>query len=192
MRRWHMSSWCYQEFLCVARSLHFLTKTTDRQSWPLKDRPERLKHVAHHDSQSETHQNTDISSKRDRRRRFRAVRNQRKICSPQNEGVVLSAIIGFTIKVKPILTPEPPVILVDGVRVAAVDKTRAALYIGCPKLVERLLWTARHCPADRWIKIVHNASGKPKAKTLIDARSLECAYARISAGEEPPFIKKLR
>ena len=85
-----------------------------------------------------------------------------------------------------------PTILVDGIRPAAVDKARAAIYIGCPKLVERMLWSARHCPEDRWVRIAHNSAGRPKSKTLIDARSLEVAYSRILAGEEPPTIKKTK
>ncbi len=78
-------------------------------------------------------------------------------------------------------------ILIDGARPAAVDKRQAALYLGCRKLVDRMLWAARHQPRDPWIEIAHNRLGRPKATTLIDARSLEAAYARILAGEEPPY-----
>lgn len=89
------------------------------------------------------------------------------------------------------LSPEAPIILVDGVRAAAVDKRHAALFIGSPKLIERMLWAARHQPHDPWIEIAHNHEGHPKTTTLIDARSLEKAYARLRAGEEPPTMSKL-
>ena len=83
---------------------------------------------------------------------------------------------------------KAPEIRIDGVRVASVDKKRAALYIGCPQLIERMLWAARHQTWNPWIEIVHNEAGNPKSKTLISATSLESAYLRIQAGEEPPRI----
>lgn len=89
------------------------------------------------------------------------------------------------------LPSEAPIILVDGVRPASVNKRRAALYIGSSKLVEKMLWAARHQPHDPWIVISHNQAGRPKATTLIDSRSLEGAYLRLRAGEEPPPIRKL-
>lgn len=83
---------------------------------------------------------------------------------------------------------KAPEIRIDGVRVAAVDKKRAALYLGCPQLVEQMLWACRHQPWDPWIEIVHNEEGTPKVKTLISAESLEAAYLRIKAGEVPPRV----
>lgn len=83
---------------------------------------------------------------------------------------------------------KAPEIRVDGVRVAAVDKKRAALYLGCPQLVEQMLWAARHQPWDPWVEIVHNMDGGPKTKTLISACSLEAAYMRLKSGEVPPRI----
>lgn len=81
---------------------------------------------------------------------------------------------------------KAPEIRVDGVRVAAVDKKRAALYIGCPQLVEQMLWAARHQPWDPWIEITHNFDGNPKTKTLISATSLEAAFLRLNSGDKPP------
>jgi len=81
---------------------------------------------------------------------------------------------------------KAPEILVDGVRVAAVDKKRAALYIGCPQLIEKMLWATRHNQYDEpWLEIVHNFEGNPKSKTLISTKSLEAAYLRLKSGEVP-------
>ena len=83
---------------------------------------------------------------------------------------------------------KAPEIRVDGVRVAAVDKKRAALYLGCAQLVEQMLSATRHSSNDPWLEIVHNFDGNPKTKTLISATSLEAAYLRIQRGEVPPPI----
>lgn len=83
---------------------------------------------------------------------------------------------------------KAPEIRVDGVSVAAVDKKRAALYLGCPQLVEQMLSATRHNPTDPWLEIVHNTDGNPKTKTLISAASLESAYLRIQNGEVPPPV----
>lgn len=77
---------------------------------------------------------------------------------------------------------------INGLRPAAVGKEVAALYLGSKKLLERMIWTTRHCPADPWLELVNNAEGDPKQKTLIGTASLEAAAARYAAGERPAQI----
>jgi hypothetical protein len=73
---------------------------------------------------------------------------------------------------------------------AFVTKESAGAYIGCPKLIERMLWGSRHT-SDQWVWIVHNLEGNPREKTLIDFPSLKEAKERIRTGEAPPRIGKV-
>jgi hypothetical protein len=72
---------------------------------------------------------------------------------------------------------------------AFVTKDSASAYIGCPKLIERMLWGSRHT-SDQWVEIVQNREGNPRQKTLIDFPSLKEACERIRRGEVPPRIGK--
>ncbi len=88
-------------------------------------------------------------------------------------------------------TPPPKPLLVNGISPAFVDKKTAAVYIGSPTLIERMLWATRHTD-DKWLDIAMNQEGDPKQKTLITAASLEEAARRIDREERPPRIGKVQ
>lgn len=83
-----------------------------------------------------------------------------------------------------------PGILINGLRPLAINKKQASLALGSIKLLQRMLWCARHQPADPWVKIVRE--GGPGTECLIDTASIESAYARIYGGELPPPLPSER
>jgi len=59
--------------------------------------------------------------------------------------------------------------------------------LGSEKLVQRMLYATRHQLApEPWLRMVR--WGKPGCELLVDTSSVEQAYARILAGEEPPRL----
>ncbi len=59
--------------------------------------------------------------------------------------------------------------------------------LGSVKIVQRMLYATRHnVEPDPWLQIVR--WGRPGCELLVDTSSVERAYARILAGEEPPRL----
>lgn len=86
-----------------------------------------------------------------------------------------------------------PEFLVNGLRPACVPRRRAIEFFGGEvKLVARMLWCAQHQPDDPWLIVVRNRERRPGQSIQIDTSSLEVAYRRIAAGEEPPLLPSER
>lgn len=86
-------------------------------------------------------------------------------------------------------------ITIDGLRPLAITKRQAAQALGNKRtLLERMIWAVRNQPRDRnpWLVIVSNRNGRPGEELTLDTESVERAYARLLAGEEPPRIPRKR
>lgn len=78
-------------------------------------------------------------------------------------------------------------IVVNGVRPLVLSKKLLIQVLGSVKLVQRMLYATRHQLApDPWLRIVR--WGRPGCELLVDTSSVESAYARLLAGEEPPRL----
>jgi len=88
------------------------------------------------------------------------------------------------------MSEEPPnfkSIVVNGVRPLVLSKKLLIQILGSVKLVQRMLYATRHGLAhDPWLRIVR--MGRPGCELLVDTSSVEQAYARLLAGEEPPRL----
>lgn len=79
-------------------------------------------------------------------------------------------------------------ITINGLRPLALSKRDAARALGNKlTLLNRMIWCSRHQHHDRWVKIVSNPAGKPGTELTLDTASVEHAYQRLLAGEEPPL-----
>lgn len=86
-----------------------------------------------------------------------------------------------------------PQLLIDGLRPACVPRRRAIEFFGGEtKLIARMLWCAHHQPDDPWLLVVRNRERRPGQSLQIDTASLEAAYLRVVAGEEPPLLPSER
>jgi hypothetical protein len=84
-------------------------------------------------------------------------------------------------------------ITINGLRPLALTKREAARALGNKiTLLNRMIWCARHQPHDRWVKIVSNHAGTPGTELTLDTESVEQAYRRLLAGEEPPLLPNER
>ncbi len=78
-------------------------------------------------------------------------------------------------------------IVVNGVRPLVLSKKLLIQVLGSVKLVQRMLYATRHQLApEPWLRIVR--WGRPGCELLVDTSSVENAYARLLAGEEPPRL----
>jgi hypothetical protein len=78
-------------------------------------------------------------------------------------------------------------IVVNGVRPLVLSKKLLIQVLGSVRLVQRMLYTTRHgIVPDPWLRIVR--MGRPGCELLVDTSSVERAYARLLAGEEPPRL----
>ena len=78
-------------------------------------------------------------------------------------------------------------IVVNGVRPLVLNKKRLIQVLGSVKLVQRMLYATRHqLTPEPWLRIVR--WGRPGCELLVDTSSVENAYARMLAGEEPPRL----
>jgi hypothetical protein len=78
-------------------------------------------------------------------------------------------------------------IVVNGVRPLAISKKLLIQVLGSVKLVQRMLYATRHQLVEEpWLKIVR--WGRPGCELLVDTSSVERAYGRLLAGEEPPRL----
>lgn len=78
-------------------------------------------------------------------------------------------------------------IVVNGVRPLVLSKKLLIQVLGSVRLVQRVLYATRHGIApDPWLRIVR--MGRPGCELLVDTSSVERAYARLLAGEEPPRL----
>ena len=88
------------------------------------------------------------------------------------------------------MSEEPPnlkPIVVNGVRPLVLSKKLLIQVLGSVKLVQRMLYATRHGLApEPWLRIVR--MGRPGCELLVDTSSVEQAYARLLAGEEPPRL----
>lgn len=79
-------------------------------------------------------------------------------------------------------------ITINGLRPLALTKRDAARALGNkPTLLNRMIWCSRHQRHDRWVKIVSSPAGTPGTELTLDPASVEHAYQRLLAGEEPPL-----
>jgi hypothetical protein len=84
-------------------------------------------------------------------------------------------------------------ITINGFRPLALTKREAARALGNKiSLINRMIWCARHQPHDPWVKIVSNRAGTPGTEVTLDTESVEQAYQRLLAGDEPPRLPKQR
>lgn len=68
-----------------------------------------------------------------------------------------------------------------------LNKKRLIQVLGSVKLVQRMLYATRHqLTSEPWLRIVR--SGRPGCELLVDTSSVEKAYTRLLAGEEPPRL----
>jgi hypothetical protein len=81
-------------------------------------------------------------------------------------------------------------ITINGLRPLAVTKRQAIAALGSPKVVQRMLWCARHQPHDPWLRLAR--PGRAGTECLIDTESLESAYRRLLCGEHPPLMPSER
>jgi hypothetical protein len=86
--------------------------------------------------------------------------------------------------------PETAIISINGIRPLAVTKRQAIVAVGSPKVVQRMLWCARHQPADPWLRLAR--PGRAGTECLIDTESLEAAYRRLLGGDHPPLMPSER
>jgi len=78
-------------------------------------------------------------------------------------------------------------IVVNGLRPLALSKKLTIQALGSVKLVQRMLYATRHKLCEKpWLRIAR--WGEPGRDLLIDTSSVEDAYARLLAGEEPPLM----
>jgi hypothetical protein len=78
-------------------------------------------------------------------------------------------------------------IMVNGFRPLALSKKLTIQALGSVKLVQRMLYATRHRLCEKpWLRIAR--WGDPGRDLLIDTSSVEEAYARLLAGEEPPLM----
>ncbi len=78
-------------------------------------------------------------------------------------------------------------IVVEGVPPLVLSKKLLIQVLGSVKLVQRMLYATRHQLApEPWLRIVR--WGRPGCELLVDTSSVERAYARLLAGEEPPRL----
>ena len=78
-------------------------------------------------------------------------------------------------------------IVVNGVRPLVLTKKLLIQVLGSVKLVQRMLYATRHrLVPDPWLRIVR--MGRPGCELLVDTSSVERAYARLLAGENPPRL----
>ena len=78
-------------------------------------------------------------------------------------------------------------ILVNGLRPLALSKKLTVQVLGSVKLVQRMLYATRHGLCEKpWLRIAR--WGEPGRDLLVDTSSVEEAYARLLAGEEPPLM----
>ena len=81
--------------------------------------------------------------------------------------------------------PKFKPILIDGVRPLVLTKKLLVRVLGSEKLVQRLLYATRHGLSETpWLRIVR--PGRPGCELLVDTSSVEEAYTRLLAGDEPP------
>ena len=82
-------------------------------------------------------------------------------------------------------------ITVNGVRPLALSKRLTVQALGSIKLVQRMLYATRHGLCEKpWLRIAR--WGEPGRDLLIDTTSVEEAYARLLAGENPPLMPSER
>lgn len=80
-------------------------------------------------------------------------------------------------------------ITINGLRPLALTKRDAARALGNKMtLLNRMIWCARHQPDDPWVVIVTNRSGSLGTELTLDTDSVEKAYERLCAGEQPPLL----
>ena len=78
-------------------------------------------------------------------------------------------------------------IMVNGLRPLALSKKLTIQVLGSVKLVQRMLYATRHKLCEKpWLRIAR--WGEPGRDLLVDTSSVEEAYARLLAGEEPPLM----
>jgi hypothetical protein len=78
-------------------------------------------------------------------------------------------------------------ILLNGLRPLALSKKLTIRVLGSVKLVQRMLYATRHGLCEKpWLRIAR--WGQPGRDLLVDTSSVEEAYARLLAGEEPPLL----
>ena len=78
-------------------------------------------------------------------------------------------------------------IVVNGVRPLVLTKKLLIQVLGSVKIVQRMLYATRHqLDPDPWLRIVR--MGRPGCELLVDTSSVERAYARLLAGENPPRL----
>ena len=78
-------------------------------------------------------------------------------------------------------------IVVNGVRPLVLTKKLLIQVLGSVKIVQRMLYATRHqLASDPWLRIVR--MGRPGCELLVDTSSVERAYARLLAGENPPRL----
>lgn len=78
-------------------------------------------------------------------------------------------------------------ILLNGLRPLVLSKKLTIQVLGSVKLVQRMLYSTSHGSCEKpWLRIARR--GGPGRDVLIDTTSIEEAYQRLLAGEEPPLL----